>query len=576
MSKRQYYITSNAVFFKFDYNAEIVSDIKAITARSWNPKTKEWCCLLTTVTSSPIKKIIEKWGFEKTVFDRFNGMDDNLSLKEGESVSNRLKNYSSQISSLGLKYVPREYQPFAIDYVLTAKKAINGDDMGLGKTLETIFACEILNKWPVLIVCPSSVKYHWGNYFLSNNSKRTASVIDAKNKIQNFNADVVIINYDLLALKEIKEKVKIKDGEEVIEEEEIIYPRFPELISIDWSVLVIDEIHMMKSNKAMRTKIIKKIAKKVDYVWGLSGTLIPNRPSELIQPLTIIGVFNSLFGGWKNFVFRYCDAKRTQFGWDTSGATNLKELNQIMKDNCYFRREKREVDKDMPSIQQSILNIEISNKKEYDKAEGNFIDYIIDNFPKGEVESALMAEFLVLHNTLRQLSVAGKIKGIMKWLQEWKESTNEKLLIFGIHKAGLKELADHFKCKLIDGSVGAEEKYNMVKEFENSKDQFIFGNIMSMGTGTDGLQNNCSNVALIELPDNPSPVDQAISRVDRSGVKKNVNAYFLLSNETIDMDMWAAIESKRIVTEAVNKGVEVEERSFNDMLIKSFVKKYSE
>lgn len=181
-------------------------------------------------------------------------------------------------------------------------------------------------------------------------------------------------------------------------------------------------VHNCKNPKSIRSKICKELAKNIDYIFLLTGTAIMNKPVELVNPLNILGKFNELFGGWKSFIYRFCDAYETPFGLDVKGASNTLELNAILKENCYFRREKREVLKDLPDIQTNILDFDINNKREYKKAENNLIEYITENKGKIKAESAKMAEFLVMRNTLRQLSGLGKVKDIKIWIDKDRKS----------------------------------------------------------------------------------------------------------------------------------------------------------
>jgi len=81
--------------------------------------------------------------------------------------------------------------------------------------------------------------------------------------------------------------------------------------------------------------------------------------------------------------------------------------------------------------------------------------------------------------------------------------------------------------------------------------------MQSMGTGVDGLQYVCSNMLILELPWRPSDLTQAIGRIDRSGQTVPVTITFILADETIDNDMWEMLAEKELVTEAVNKGIDV-------------------
>ena len=79
----------------------------------------------------------------------------------------------------------------------------------------------------------------------------------------------------------------------------------------------------------------------------------------------------------------------------------------------------------------------------------------------------------------------------------------------------------------------------------------------SAGTGVDGLQNVCSNMIILELPWRPSDLWQVIGRLDRSGQKRSPNIKYLLSDDTIDIQMWEMLQAKEEVITAVNKGQDI-------------------
>mgnify|MGYP003677840903 CR=1 FL=1 len=58
--------------------------------------------------------------------------------------------------------------------------------------------------------------------------------------------------------------------------------------------------------------------------------------------------------------------------------------------------------------------------------------------------------------------------------------------------------------------------------------------------------------------------------MDRSGQKNSPTITFMLSDETIDSEMWEMLSQKEQVTEAVNKGVDIRK---NTSGLKSVLKK---
>ena len=207
--------------------------------------------------------------------------------------------------------------------------------------------------------------------------------------------------------------------------------------------------------------------------------------------------------------------------------------------------------------------------KEYKKAESGLIDYL----SKIDIERAEKAEnapHLVKLSTLKELSLKGKMKDIEVFLNEWKEISEEKLLIFGVRREPLKKLAEKYRSPIIQGGMTAKDKFDTVQTYRTSYEQFLFANIDAVGTGVDGLQDCCSNLVYIELPDKFTTLDQTNSRLERMGQKNNINVFYLLCPDTIDTYMAELVEGKKKVTDAINKGVDVDvsEMDINFMVMK--------
>ena len=514
-------------------------DIKQITGRAFNPETKEWYVPLTITNGAQINAIITKFKFEKrgseTLLKDFKPKE--LSFKEKEVKDSFKKETLLKLSKLNLKRKPRDYQVDGICFHLSNKLVINGSDMGLGKTAQSLLAVECGELFPCLVICPSSVKYNWSKEWDKWLEGRLISEIESSSKINNWSSDVVVINYDIVGKK---------DGMRVV-------LKFPEIGLINWKSIIIDESHKLKNPKSIRSMSINLLTKKCENIYLLTGTPILNRPNELINQLNTIRKFKPLFGDWMSFIRKFCNAKKTPFGWDTSGASNLPELYSIMKQNTYFRVETKDVLQSLPEYQESVLTFKINNKKKYKDAVCDLILYLKKNKGVEAAERAESAQHLVMLMTLRQLSSLGKLKEIEEWLEDYLEATDRNILVFGIFKESLRQLSEKFNSKLIDGSTSSKKKQEIIDGL-TKRDRMLFGNISSLGTGTDGLQAYYQDVLFIDQPDRPGDIDQAIKRVNRDGQKHSTNVYHAICDSTIDKDIYDMILKKREVTEAVNKG----------------------
>lgn len=535
----------------FRYDERLVKEIKRFVGAGYNPENKEWYIPFTLPTVAPLQKWLHDNGF----VEGMNYYPSKRVLEYQEPpVIITPEDVAIACKELGFKRMPRPYQCEGIAYMINHGNCINGDDCGLGKTGQTIATLELMDAFPALVITPASVKYNWKKEWEKWNPTRTVGVVGRKKKFNEnvWQNDVIIINYDILGERGLDKPTA----------------KFKELLKKRWASCVMDEIHFLKSEKALRTKMAKKIVKTVPHVWGLTGTLTQNKPADLIQPFTIIRRFEDIFGSTKEFKYRYCNAKMTVFGMDCSGFSNLEELHELLRMGGYIRRNKRDVLDELPPMVEQTIDVPISNTREYRKAENNLLEYL-EKIDINKVNSAVNAPHLVMIQTLKQLSIEGKLPFITTYIKEWLEANEgEQLLVFGVHRMPLQQLAEYFKAPLIQGGVSADKKQQIVNEFSNGGHHLLFANIQSAGTGTDGLQDNCSNLVYIELPDKSTELEQANARLERMGQRNSINITYLLSPDTIDADIKEMVADKGMITGLVNKG-----GNENELLTKKFLLK---
>lgn len=454
------------------------------------------------------------------------------------------------IENLPLLKKPRSYQMDYLYYAVNHGNHINGSSVGTGKSLCSVIYAEMLDLFPCMVVCPASVKSGWLREWKETNPDRRVSIISTSSPPEDFEADVIVINYDILGKRVTKENGKTS-----------LEIRLDGMKKKSFSLVIADEIHFLKNRKSIRSKSFKKLAHKVPSVIGLTGTLIMNRPAELLNILMLIERIKEIAPDdqYHHYFFeRYCNMKETNFGMDISGASNIKELNRLLKECCYFQVSKRDALKELPPISENVVECEITNKRAYKKADNDLLQFIGDKFKdQGKVDKAARAEFLVKLSTLKQLSLEGKEKFIKKWIEEWLEANEEeKLLVFASQSAILTKIAGEFKeGLLITGSTTTKKRDEILQKFASQKkNRVLFANIGCLGTGVDGLQKVCSNMAILELPPRPSDLVQVIGRLERSGQESPVTIQYLLSMETIDRDLWEMLKGKKDVTDMLNKG----------------------
>lgn len=519
-----------AIQFPFDYGT--LSKVKSLPNRKYHAKgrVKFWTCPITTASILELKE----WGFQ---------LDENLAsyVTVDSPITKR------RISSIEVPSYKKDPYPFQVEGVGFIEykngRVLLADEMGLGKTVQVLMWLELHpNKRIAVIVCPASLKLNWARE-IEEGMTTNMNIHIAEGRDPYFipNTDIIIINYDILSYWSGM------------------------LLELEPQVLITDECHYYKNNKAKRTKAVKRLAKKIPHVIAISGTPIQNRPIEIYNAVTILDP--TLFPNYWNFVQRYCDAKNTGFGWDLSGASNTEELHEILINSIMIRRKKKDVLADLPDKVRSYIPFDIDNRKEYDKAGDDFIKYAKSVRGEEAAEKASNAEIITQIEYLKQIAVKGKLEEVLDWISNFLES-GEKLVVFATHKEVITKIMDKFKkiAVKVDGSVTGRKRDQAVVDFQTLERIRLFvGNIKAAGVGL--TLTAASNVAVIELPWAPGDLDQLEDRCHRIGQKDCVNVHYLLSLGTIEYELAEILDRKRKILDSVLDGQATGEESLLTELI---------
>lgn len=213
-----------------------------------------------------------------------------------------------------------------------------------------------------------------------------------------------------------------------------------------------------------------------------------------------------------------------------------------------IRRRKEDVLKDLPPKTNSVIPVEIVRRKEYQEAEEDLVKWLMKKRLRAQAFRAMAAERLVRLGYLKRLAAELKMPAVIEWIKEFLK-TGRKLVIFGIHKARLRELRAAFpgKTVLVDGSVTGRKRQQAVDAFNKDKKMKIFlGNVDAAGVGW-----NCksaSDVMFFEFPWVPGKVVQAADRihgVGRGVAGRKAFIHFLVAHGTIDEKLVAILMKKQ-------------------------------
>jgi len=414
-------------------------------------------------------------------------------------------------------------------------RMILADEMGLGKTFQVL-------RWfmkkrkrdkhlgPAIVVCPASVKYTWEREIQKHTNLR-CKVLEGRKPPKRLRFGIMhpitIINYDILGAW------------------------LPYLHSLAPEVVFLDEVQYIKNIESQRTRHTFDLCQDVPHIIGMSGTPLTNRPRELWPILSMLRP--KVFDSFWSFGTRFCRPEKKRWGWTWDGADNLGQLNKLLRRTCMIRRLKKNVLKDLPAKTRTVIPLPITNRKEYLRATHNFMDWLGEK-SKLRAIKAKKAQAMVKGGYLKRLAAELKLKAVYEWIDNFLDSTDEKLVVFGLHKPILRPLREryHENSVIVDGRVKGRKRRRAIDQFVSDKDIRLFiGQIKATGVGVDGLQGAASNIAIIELPWAPADLTQVEDRLHRIGQSNAVNCYYLVAQDTIEERLCRIIQDKQDVLGAI-------------------------
>ena len=556
-------LEADFIYMSFGYDPVKVKAVKQIPSVTWHAKTMAW--------RAPVASIAEciEWA------DKFNQrVPDNLSQlaaqqKETHDASVRQsRSTEADLEVSGLPLLP--YQKAGVVYASRAKRCFIADDMGLGKTLQAIATLENTpNSYPALVVCPPNLVLNWQKEYGKWLPKRQiATVTDRKTFPEHRDFDVLVIGYS-----NISHWRKQLEG---------------------FRSYIFDESHYVKTPTSQRTKTAVKIARTAPLdgiILCLTGTPVTNRPAEYASQLDVLGKLNT-FGGLWGFYRRYCGAFRDRFGqWNISGNSNLDELNERLRGNCYIRRTKDQVLKDLPPVRHANIVVSGSPTQmvEYRKAERDIVEYLVERAKQIAVEigkspgsAAVVArikaesnEHLVRISVLRRLAAKAKMDSVVEFIESHRDA-GLKVVVAAHHREIVDELANKFGGLKIQGGMLVSEVEDAKSRFQDMSIEDAPVIVLSIQAAKTGHTLTASqDVLFVELPWTPADVDQTYSRCHRLGQRGSVTATYLLCEGTVDEEIYNLISRKRGVVNAATEGgmVAPREESVGQMIVGLFAQR---
>jgi len=432
----------------------------------------------------------------------------------------------------GLNEILRPYQREGFHFlVYLAANGFGGvlaDDMGLGKTLQSLswiawlreeaalkLGKKVKKLPPTLVVCPKSVLDVWGEEckrFLPDlkvELLRNREDLDMKRVEQE--VDLLVINY-----------AQLRNAIEELEKTEFL-------------AAVLDEGQQIKNPDSKAAKAAGRLVSQHRLV--LSGTPIENRLLDVWSLMNF--AMPGVLGNRKYF--------RERFDLRKDGGAHLRLSSRLRP--FLLRRTKLQVATDLPprteeeipcemgETQRALYNAELEKAREMLLGVEDSKGLAKARF--NVLSSLLRLRQICCHPTLvadgDESMESAKMEALFYHLDQLREE-GHKVLVFSqfttmldLIRARLEE--DDRPYHLLTGKT--ENRSEVVRNFQSSSDPAPF--LLSLKAGGSGLNLTAASYVILYDPWwNPAVERQAIDRTHRIGQVRPVNAYRLVTRDSVE------------------------------------------
>jgi superfamily II DNA or RNA helicase len=493
--------------------------------------------------------------------------------------------WRDSVGAMSVKLHP--YQVEGILFAARKRRAFIGDDMGLGKTVEAIGTALLLKAMGqvrrTLIICPASLKQQWKRE-IEKASKAQAAIIagPARERARLYGglrAFFIILNYELL-YRDLRQIAGLK----------------PDLV-------ILDEAQRIKNWETKIAQSIRKLESPCRLV--LTGTPLENRLAELHSISEYLDP-KALGASWKLMpTYARLDAEDRVVGYQ-----RLDHLRERLG-RFFIRRTRNEVLTQLPERTDNGYWTPITSEQSdvHDHLAKQVVR-IINKWRKyGRLTQEDMRRLFMLLTCMRmvcnaygqydwkpielEVMTARRLSGSLKArigspkLEEFRkvmadllEVPGQKVVVFSQWERMLR-LAELFIRDLLEergarsvifsGALSLKKREAEILRFLKDPATRVFFSTDAGGVGLN-LQESSNCVVNLEIPWNPSVLEQRIGRVHRMGQKNSVQVVNLISSECVEERILNLVAQKKALFEGLFDGKTVDVR-FDSSQTASFMEK---
>jgi SNF2 family DNA or RNA helicase len=148
-----------------------------------------------------------------------------------------------------------------------------------------------------------------------------------------------------------------------------------------------------------------------------------------------------------------------------------------------------------------------------------------------------------------------KLPRVIEMIDEYLDN-NRSILIFSTYLSPLNKLLEHYgdKAAILTGSMKKEERQETIDKLTSGRAKIGLFSLLAAGMGIDGLQHVMDTVVFLNMDWVPANHEQAEDRTHRIGQTGQVQAYYMVCENTIDEYMRDILKEKQAIADVIVDG----------------------
>lgn len=303
--------------------------------------------------------------------------------------------------------------------------------------------------------------------------------------------------------------------------------------------VLVHNCHRLKTRDARRTRaffghgVARGLRQRADKVLCLSGTPMPNNPTELYPFLH--ACFPEIAPSFAAFANRYCPPEEIYFNGRSKlvyrTAINKAELARKLRDSALIRPLRADILTQLPPLREDILPIRLKLN------DGMTVEEVVKTWNGGDVKAKQALA------TARHFLGQAKAEASYDYLGTVIDG-GDVPVIWCWHREVCEMIATKLGAPCIHGATTPEHRRDAIARFCGGA-KAIVCTIQAASEGIDGWQHRTDLAIFVERSHVPKDQEQAIGRLWRIGQRNSVRAVYIESDHPIDYAIAANLARKQ-------------------------------